>query len=130
MSRPATSLLVGLSLMLAACSKDGLAPPASLPETVTVTSGLRPDISWAPGNPVAYITVAEAGPGPIVWSVLGQLQANAIRPSVTYGTTPPGAVSTANILLPLAAGRAYTVELRRVDADGVRRLVGAATFRP
>jgi hypothetical protein len=31
------------------------------------------------------------------------LHSNAIRPAVGYGTTPPGAIATANIVLPLVA---------------------------
>lgn len=133
MSRHATSLLLGLSLaLLGACSDDSSIPtaPTALPEAVAVTPGLQPDISWSPGGPVASITVSEAGGGPIHWSALGQRHSNAISPAVTYGTTPPGAVATANILLPLTAGRSYTVQLHRLDADGVSQLVGSRTFRP
>jgi hypothetical protein len=120
----------GLLLSLVTgCSSDRLAPPQSAPEVISVSPGLQPEITWSPGGDVYSVTVRQ-GSGPILWVALGQLHANAIRPSVGYGTTPPGAIATANVISPLVSGIQYTVDLGRVNDAGVVRTVGSRTFRP
>jgi hypothetical protein len=131
MSHTTTCLCTGLLLgLIGGCSTDRLAPLAPVPESVSVSPGLQPEISWSPGGAVYSITVRQAGAGPLLWTALGQLHSNAIRPAVGYGTTPPGAIATANVVYPLVFGAQYTVELGRIGDDGVVRIVGSTTFRP
>src|SRR5262245_59039653 len=83
MSQIATRFAGALGLLLlAGCSSDRATAPRLFPETITVSSGLSPQISWSPGGAVYSITVTRVGSTEILWVALGELHRNAINPSV------------------------------------------------
>jgi hypothetical protein len=125
-----TALLCLVSLVATACSDQSSAPCSAV--AVSVSEGIQPSFSWEPACPVQSLVVRRPGPGPVIWATIASGQSNSIAPSVTYGVFPPGAALTANILLPLEAGRTYEVVLSRLDesAVGPPQQIGSATFVP
>jgi hypothetical protein len=98
---------------------------------VAVSHGTSPTFSWDAACQVEEIIVGTPGPGGITWSVFSVNQTNSIASPVDYGSTPPGAAMTANMVLPLVAGNTYIVTLIRVDTPGgPPQGVGSATFAP
>jgi hypothetical protein len=131
---PVLSVL-GVALLAAtlACANNHLSGVASgctlLP--VSVSSGTAPTFSWDAGCPVEEIIVGLPGPGAVMWSTFSVNQTNSLASPVVYGSTPPGAAMTANMVQPLVAGTTYTVTLIRVDTPGgPPQGAGSATFVP
>jgi hypothetical protein len=122
-----------LATTLSSCAQSRLTGVASgctlLP--VTVSSGTAPTFSWDAACRVEEIIVGTPGPGGITWSVFSVDQTNSIASPVAYGSTPPGAAMTGNVVLPLVAGNSYIVTLIRVDTPGgPPQGAGSATFVP
>jgi hypothetical protein len=98
---------------------------------VAVSSGTAPTFSWDAGCPVEEIIVSLPGPGAVMWSAFSVNQTNSLASPVVYGSTPPGAAMTANMVPPLVAGTTYQITLVRVDTPGgPPQGVGSATFVP
>jgi hypothetical protein len=99
--------------------------------SVAVTPGTAPTFSWGAGCQVEAIVVALPGPGAITWNIFSVNLTNSIASPVDYGSTPPGAAMTANMVQPLVAGTTYTINLIRVDTPGgPPQGAGSATFVP
>ena len=98
--------------------------------TITVSPDPVPVFSWTPDCAVGTLFVTDATQQPI-WHVEGPVGANTIRPPVTYGVRPEGAVSE----LPageLRNGFGYTVVafvLTGTSANLSGRVAGRTNFR-
>ena len=126
-------LAVALLAINPACADHSLTGAAGgctvLP--VAVSHGTSPTFSWDAACQVEAIIVGLPGPGAITWSAISVNQTNSIASAVGYGSTPPGAAMTANMVQPLVAGSTYQVTLIRVDSPGgPPQGVGSATFVP
>lgn len=120
-----------LIALLWACTREPTSPAGPVgTATITVTTGLQPTFDWTPGSSVHEVTVTRAGTNVILWAAISSYRSNAISPPVDYGTTPAGAIMTANKIDPLDRGVTYRVTVSRFDDRGMRRSVGTTTFVP
>lgn len=127
-------LALGLIVVAASCSRFD----QSQVPVVSVGSGLRPEISWAP-SPAYTLSVYEGdkdGDGiGVIWYAVGSGgYENLLHSPVTYGVPPANADVAA--APPLRAGKTYTVSVTRKDEQGSgdgfsntrQRYVGTHTF--
>lgn len=125
---PRSAPILVLTWACAGQPTSATSPVAS--EAITITAGLQPTFDWIPGGTVHEVTVTRAGTDIILWSAISPNRSNTISPPVGYGTTPDGAINTANKIDPLATGVTYRVALSRYDERGVLESVGSGTFVP
>ena len=123
------------SLLLAGCSSGMQDVPLEEctgdQASVTVSDGLSPMISWAPGCGMSSLDVFPTAGGSSLWVVYSGDQAleNPFRSGIRYGDAPAGALEVAGPVPP-AVGTQYTVAVYRSDGGGARVQAGVATFRP
>jgi hypothetical protein len=97
--------------------------------SVTVSGGLSPTFSWAPGCGMTSLDVFPSAGGSSLWVLYsgGQAVENPFRSGIRYGDAPAGALEVTGPVR-LAVGTEYTVVLYR--SVGARVQAGVATFRP
>ena len=97
--------------------------------SVTVSVGLSPTISWAPGCGMSSLDVFPSAGGSSLWVLYsgGQAVENPLHSGIRYGGAPAGALDVTGPMR-LTVGTEYTVILYR--SVGARVQAGVATFRP
>ena len=120
---------LGIALLSGGPLSCATAPDAfsrcSRPFDLAVADGATPTFAWAPADCAVY-TVTVLQTQTVKWHLFVAATANALAPTITYGSVPAGA--RASVADPLVPGITYTVQLTRVDADGHERIVGSQAF--
>lgn len=93
----------------------------------TVSRTMPPVFTWTPGCAITELTVTLQGS--TVWQITVASHPYGIRPPVTYGEAPKGAMATTPPDTLFGSGK-YGLTLRRLDFTGLLGDVGAATFSP
>ena len=97
--------------------------------TITVGTGLTPSFEWSPVCRVTMLQVRDAETDIPVWTLLAG-PFNGLTPPVTYGTAPPGAITSGPDEEALAAGTSYILVLRVADIFAGEYEVGRREFTP
>ena len=115
-------LAVFLILGILGCSDDNDKNPTGSTGgniTVTVGSGMTPEISWTGGNvysvTISDPSIAQSDPVGSMYFSISTLNQDGIASPVTYGTVPSGAIQVAN--KGLVSGKKYTCSVTRTNGD-------------
>ena len=102
-------------VLFTACGGDGPSNPSNDGSAfdITIGAGRNPTYSWQGGTAFSVSVVRVSAPGTIVWGVANP--AMTIASPVTHGTTPAGALVSANTEGTLTTGVAYRVSITRND---------------
>ena len=130
-------LFIASAVLPAGCGGFHLYDKGQVP-VISVGEGLRPVISWTPGEAFVLDVYegSEDGDGfGVIWTArVGSGYENNLRSPVTYGIPPPG--SDVSEAPPLEPDKTYTVTVFRKDPKGQgdgfsntrHRYVGKLTF--
>ncbi|NOT24894.1 MAG: hypothetical protein HOP16_02220 [Acidobacteria bacterium] len=134
--RRALVIVLGVALAAVGCTFNFF--DQSQVPVVTVGTGLRPQISWAPSPAYTLSVYAGEKDGDgfgVIWYAVGSGgYFNRLHSPVTYGVPPSNSEVAA--APPLEAGKTYTVSILRKDEKGSgegftnsrHRYVGTHTF--
>jgi hypothetical protein len=127
-------MLASLALVLASCG-DSTKPGGGgcdFPPAITVGSGTAPTFDWSPSCTVSVVEVVdlnESDPSAqIKWHVFAEQ--NIIRPPVSYGSTPAGAIQGTPPAALLTGGRYSVILFVQDPVTGSSFNMGSQQFEP
>jgi hypothetical protein len=107
------------------------APPCLGDVALTVSSGATPAFNWAPACALGSLVVLDAAQS-VYWNIQAPVGRNELRPSISYGRVPDGAVQEGP-LIALEPGFGYVVRVFRLERDDENQITsvvaGESNFR-